>query len=110
MRRATLAVCLAVLPSCLGSQGPSLPENVGMSHRDNGNGAEDQAPAEPMEVGTAVWSDFRGTGFFLQGVVAERRDVVREHEHDPQAGGCDKTARFSEAAGRADEGLAVTRP
>lgn len=74
MRRATLAVCLAVLPSCLGSQGPALPQNVGMSHRDDGSGAEDQAPAEQVDVGTAVWADFRGTGFFLHGVVAERRE------------------------------------
>lgn len=43
-------------------------------HRERPAEGEAQQPAEPVEVGTDVWADFRGTGLFFHGVVVERRE------------------------------------
>jgi hypothetical protein len=74
-----LAIALA---ACKGPSGPGLPPDVGATHTTTGREAaeaeqvasEPEAPAEPVEIGTPVWANFHGTGFYFYGAVVERRE------------------------------------
>lgn len=75
-----LAIAVA---ACKKSSGPDLPVDVGATHTTTGReteaddeASEPQAPAEPVEVGTAVWANFHGTGFHFYGAVVERREAM----------------------------------
>ncbi len=68
---------MLALPACVGRGGPDLPPNIGLTHRSEGGSSRERASelsAEPVPVGTVVWSNFRNTGFFFYGVVVERRE------------------------------------
>ena len=67
--------------ACKGPSGPSRPPDVGATHTTTGREAvaeevasEPEAPAEPVEIGTPVWANFHGTGFYFYGAVVERRE------------------------------------
>lgn len=69
-----------LLSTCLGNTGPELPPNVGMSHGSRGGATrapEPEPPAEPVEIGTAVWANYRDTGFHFHGIVVERREDLQ---------------------------------
>lgn len=76
------------LAGCGGSSGPSLPPDVGANHTAGAESARaerTEPPAEPVEVGTAVWGDFHDTGFYFHGVVVERRDDMHRVLYDDGA-------------------------
>ncbi|MGE0788390.1 MAG: tudor domain-containing protein [Sandaracinaceae bacterium] len=73
----TYGIVSVTTPGCLGHQGPNLPPDVGSTHRsDPAAGSEriEEQNAQPVEVGTQVWANFRDTGFFFFAVVVERRE------------------------------------
>ena len=74
----SLAASLFML-GCLGSSGPSLPPDIGATHHESA-GSDDAARArrdsnvEPIPIGTELWCNHRGTGFFFRAVVVEHRE------------------------------------
>lgn len=79
-----MSVALLGYAGCMGSSGPELPENVGATHRHERSAGAERAPeppAEPVDVGTAVWADFHHTGFHFHGVVVARRGEPGQEEH-----------------------------
>lgn len=75
-----LALALAAA-GCGTHGGPSLPPDVGADHADEGgeevaDDTPDEAPPEPVAIGTPVWANYHDTGFYFHGVVVERNEAM----------------------------------